>query len=62
MEQHPQAQEPGRPTPATDPQEAEIAGNVFEGLKTGISSDEEDREKLRQDKPLEDMPQTGPAE
>lgn len=62
MNQNPQANDPSRPTPATDPQEAEIAGNIFEGLKTGISSDEEDKEKLRRDKPLEDMPQTGPAE
>ncbi len=60
--QHPQAQDPARPTAATDPQQAEIAGNVFEGLKTALSSSEEDREKLKEDLPLEDTPQTKPAE
>ncbi len=55
---HPQDQNPERPTAATDPQEAEISGNVFECLKKSISSDEEDKHKLRKDAPLEDLPQT----
>lgn len=58
MKEHPQKQNPEQPTRATDPQAREIAGNVFEGLEDAFAPDEEDRDKLKEDKPLEDMPQT----
>ncbi len=59
--EHPQDQNPAQPTRATDPQAREIAGNVFEPLADAFAPDEADRETLREEKPLEDLPQTGPA-
>lgn len=61
-DEHPQDANPAQPTRATDPQAREIAGNVFEGLGDVFSPSEEDRETLKEEKPLEDLPQTGPVE
>ena len=55
---HPQDQNPEQPTPATDPQEAEISGNVLEGLGKALSPDPEEEDQVREDEPLEDTPQT----
>ncbi|RYD53239.1 MAG: hypothetical protein EOP52_03620 [Sphingobacteriales bacterium] len=58
--EHPQATNPEKPTRATDPQAREIAGNVFEGLADTFGPDPEDKAKVQDDQPLEDMPQTKP--
>ena len=55
---HPQGAHPEQPTRATDPQASEISGNFLEGLTDAFSPDAEDKSKVRQDKPLEDTPQT----
>ncbi len=56
--QHPQDANPAQPTRATDPQEAEIRGNVLEGIGKALSPDPEDEAQVRKDKPMEDTPQT----
>ncbi len=55
---HPQDANPEQPTRATDPQEAEISGNILEGLGKALRPSPEEAEQVRRDEPLEDTPQT----